>query len=145
MPPTMIPHISPDNNDLKIARIISCVVESVTPTLIINSRLNRIVVIRKDFDFKNSIIFPLLFHKYTIYCSIHLYPNCQLARYIKHPCFELACLAEAIVMTMPLWRASSRISKRKDSILIVSEIWMRHKGGLKITFDFTTNIGHNES
>ncbi|MDH6425470.1 putative transposase [Paenibacillus sp. PastH-3] len=47
-------------------------------------------------------------------------------------------------MTTPLWRASSRISKRKDSILMISEIWMRHKEKLKITFDFITNIGHNE-
>ena len=41
---------------------------------------------------------------------------------------ESACLAEAIVMIMPRWRASSRISKRKGSTPMISEIWMRHKG-----------------
>ena len=56
---------------------------------------------------------------------------------------ESACLAETIAMTMPLWRASSRISKRKDSTLM-TEIWMKHKEELKSIYDSTINIGHNK-
>lgn len=56
-----------------------------------------------------------------------------------------ACLVEEIVMTMPRWRASSRISKRKDSTLMISEIWTRYKGKLKNISTFTTSIDHNES
>ncbi len=57
---------------------------------------------------------------------------------------ESACLAEEIVMTMPPWRASSRISKRKGSTLMIPEIWTRHKDELKPIFNFTTNIDRNE-
>ncbi|RAI97952.1 integrase-like protein [Paenibacillus pabuli] len=58
---------------------------------------------------------------------------------------ESACLAEEIVMTMPLWRVFSRISKRKDSILRVSERLPKHKAKSKNISFFTTENGHNEN
>ncbi|PAD71397.1 hypothetical protein CHH67_24510 [Paenibacillus campinasensis] len=58
---------------------------------------------------------------------------------------QISMSRRGIVMTMPRWRASSRISKRKGSILMISEIWTRHKGELKPISIFTTNIDHNEN
>ena len=41
------------------------------------------------------------------------------------------------------WRVSSRISKRKDSIPMIYEIWQRHKDELRNTYVFTTEDDHS--
>ncbi|TQK75157.1 integrase-like protein [Brevibacillus sp. AG162] len=58
---------------------------------------------------------------------------------------QISCLEGATVMTMPRWRASSRISKRKGSILMISEVSMRHKGELRSTLNSTTKIARREN
>ncbi len=51
--------------------------------------------------------------------------------------------AQEIVITMLRWRVSSRISKRKDSILIISERSPKHKTKSRNLSVFTTENGHN--
>jgi hypothetical protein len=58
---------------------------------------------------------------------------------------ESACLAGAIVMITPRWRASSRISKRKGSIPMISEIQMKHKDESNNLSIFIINVVHKEN
>ncbi len=61
--------------------------------------------------------------------NVHSDQGFQYTSYDYHDMLppKSACLVEAIVMTTPLWKAASLISRQEFSIHMIDELWKRYK------------------